>query len=432
VELAPETVDELNKRLILVDTGKPRLAKNILRNVLRRWARRSSDIVETVRELVNEASNAIDYATNGDVDNLGSCMSKYWDLKKAMAGESSGVEPENIKQVLQLLTSSKKIVGGTLCGAGGGGFLALMAADGISQAEIESTLMLMRSEESDIDGFKWHSCTVATEGLVIDTFDCKQRKAELRDKELFTQPDISYMGECPICCLPLSIDVSKSSMMPCCCKSICEGCNYANTKREIEQGLKRRCVYCREPTPKSPEEFDKKIMKRIKKNDPVAMTEMGKKHFGEGDYGKSLEYFTKAAELGDVGAHFGLGLTYKNGKGVDKDMRKAVYHLEQAAIGGHPQARGILALYEKKNGRTERAVKHYIIAANLGEDLAMKPIKQLFVQGIVNKEEYAAALRAHQAAVDATKSAEREKGEAAKFAQAGRGRGPFSCGNNVI
>ncbi|KAL7458249.1 hypothetical protein ACHAWC_009790 [Mediolabrus comicus] len=139
VELTPETVDELNKRLILVDTGKPRLAKNILRNVLRRWARRSADIVETVRELVNEASNAIDYATRGDVNNLGSCMSKYWDLKKTMAGESSGVEPENIKQVLQLLTSSKKIVGGTLCGAGGGGFLALMVADGTSQAEIEST-----------------------------------------------------------------------------------------------------------------------------------------------------------------------------------------------------------------------------------------------------------------------------------------------------
>ncbi len=50
----------------------------------------------------------------------------------------------------------------------GGGFLALMAADGTSQAEIESTVMRMRSEESDMNGFKWHSCTVATEGLVID------------------------------------------------------------------------------------------------------------------------------------------------------------------------------------------------------------------------------------------------------------------------
>src|SRR5210317_1387526 len=31
---------------------------------------------------------------------------------------------------------------------------------------------------------------------------CKKRLAELRDKELFTQPKSSHLGECPICCLP--------------------------------------------------------------------------------------------------------------------------------------------------------------------------------------------------------------------------------------
>ena len=36
----------------------------------------------------------------------------------------------------------------------------------------------------------------------------------------------------------------------------------------------------------------------------------------------------------------------------------------------------------------------------------------LFVEGIASKEDYAAALRGHQAAVDATKSSQREKGEA--------------------
>jgi hypothetical protein len=39
--------------------------------------------------------------------------------------------------------------------------------------------------------------------------------------------------------------------------------------------------------------------------------------------------------------------------------------LEEAAIGGNPFARHNLALIEMKNGRPERAVKHYIIAANL-------------------------------------------------------------------
>ena len=41
----------------------------------------------------------------------------------------------------------------------------------------------------------------------------------------------------------------------------------------------------------------------------------------------------------------------------------------------------------------------------------MKTAKVLFVQGVFSKEEYAAALRGYQAAVDATKSAGREKAE---------------------
>jgi hypothetical protein len=414
VELTEETVGELNIRLILVDTGKPRLAKNILRNVLRRWARRSADIVETVRELVGEASNAIDYAIKGDINKLGSCMSKYWDLKKAMAGESSGVEPESIKQVLQLLTSSKKIVGGTLCGAGGGGFLALMVADGTSQADIESTVMQMRSEESDMDGFKWHSCTIATEGLVIDMFDCKQRKAELRDKELFTQPACSHLGECPICCLPLSIDLKKSLLTSCCCKYICKGCDYANWRREREAGLEHRCPYCRISRKTSQEEALKRVMERIKKKDPVAMTEMGKRHLRGGEYEKALEYYEKAAQLGDVAGQFCFGSLYYEGNGVWKDEEKAVYHFEQAAIGGHPQARGVLAIYEKKNGRFERAAKHYIIAANFGCDISLQQVKALFLQGVVSKDDYATALRGYQAAVDATKSAERKAAEEAE------------------
>ena len=73
--------------------------------------------------------------------------------------------------------------------------------------------------------------------------ECKKRKAENRDRDLFTQPDISHYGECPICCLPLSIDVSKSNMMSCCSKCICDGCNYANQKREHEAGLEPRCAH---------------------------------------------------------------------------------------------------------------------------------------------------------------------------------------------
>ena len=209
--------------------------------------------------------------------------------------------------------------------------------------------------------------------------------------------------------------MKKSTMMGCCCKSICKGCFHANTKRESEEGLEHRCAFCREPLPKSQEEHNKQVMKRVKKNDdPVATTEMGKRYYAENEYGKALKYFTKAAGMGDLEAHCCLGDSYRTGEGVEKDMKKAVYHWEKAATGGHPDARHNLANYDIMNGRPDRAAKHNIIAANLGCDMSLKPIKDLFVEGVVSKDEYAAALRGYQAAVDATKSAEREKAEEAK------------------
>ena len=38
----------------------------------------------------------------------------------------------------------------------------------------------------------------------------------------------------------------RYQMMGCCSKIICDGCSYANKKREIEQWLRHRCAFCRE------------------------------------------------------------------------------------------------------------------------------------------------------------------------------------------
>ena len=76
---------------------------------------------------------------------------------------------------------------------------------------------------------------------------CRKRLAELRDNELFEQPEHSHLGECPLCCLPLPLDPRKSTMMPCCSKTICNGCNYANMTREAEAGMKQhKCAFCRD------------------------------------------------------------------------------------------------------------------------------------------------------------------------------------------
>ena len=241
---------------------------------------------------------------------------------------------------------------------------------------------------------------------------CKKRAAEIRDDQLFRQPDESHLGECPLCCLPLPLDPSKFWVASCCCKHLCIGCEYANKNREREQGLEHKCPYCREPLSKSDKENKKNHMKRVKANDPIALCELGKEYRDEGDYNRAFQYFTKAAELGHADAHFEVSILYQLGQGVGKDEKKRVYHLEEAVIGGHPLARCSLGYEEMSKGRHDRATRHFIIAANLGLDDALEAMKKGFQRGIVSKEDYEVALRGHQAAVDATKSEQREEGYA--------------------
>eukprot|EP00985_Skeletonema_marinoi_P025034 scaffold17964_cov127-Skeletonema_marinoi.AAC.5 len=240
---------------------------------------------------------------------------------------------------------------------------------------------------------------------------CKKRAAELHDELLFKQNESSHFGDCPICFLPLPID-NACPLTGCCSNFICNGCNYANQMREQEENLKHTCPFCRHPLPNSQEEADRNYMKRVEANDPFAMCHMGGKRCDEGDYDGAFEYWTKAAGLGHVAAHFELSCMYRDGKGVEKDKKKELHHLEEAAIGGQLSARFYLGCFEGKSGRHERAMHHFIISASLGEEDSMNSLKNGAYAGLVSEEDFAAALRAHQAAVDATKSPQREAAEA--------------------
>eukprot|EP00984_Skeletonema_dohrnii_P005332 scaffold1874_cov89-Skeletonema_dohrnii-CCMP3373.AAC.9 len=241
--------------------------------------------------------------------------------------------------------------------------------------------------------------------------DCNKRAAELRDELLFKQPESSYLGDCPICCLPMPFDAKKSIMYHCCSKVICDGCDHANRMREIRGKLKFKCPFCRKLTVETDEERDKRWMKRIEANDPAAMNQKGAQQYNKGDYSSAFEHLTKAAELGNVEAHYGLAGMYRDGHGVEKNEKKEIHHFEEAAIGGHPTARCNLGCHEWDNCNIERAVKHWIIAANQGSDESIKLLMAAYRSGMISKEDLATTLRAHQAAVDASKSPQREAAE---------------------
>ena len=248
---------------------------------------------------------------------------------------------------------------------------------------------------------------------------CKKRAAELRDELLFTQPKSSHLGDCPICCLPLPLDSDKINSMFCCSQLLCGGCTHANMISKVEDhrgsSIEMKCLFCRQPS-LSRSEFEWKAMKRVEVNDPVAMYHMALIRAKKGDYQGAFEYYSRGAALGNVAASYGLACMYRGEKGIEKDEKKMVFLLEEAAIGGHPDARYQLGFIEAQNGRNDRAVKHLMIASKLGHDRSIKRLREIYAETkgvVVKKDDLVAALQGYQAAIDAMKSSQRT--EADKF-----------------
>jgi fucokinase len=117
VALNEQTHAELAERLVLVYTGQQRLAKNLLRNVMRRWMNRDPEMVWIQQEIARLALAMRDALLAGDLDVLGGLLGEHWTLNKRMDPGCTNPLIDDMFQAMAPL-----IRGGKLAGAGGGGF----------------------------------------------------------------------------------------------------------------------------------------------------------------------------------------------------------------------------------------------------------------------------------------------------------------------
>ena len=140
----------VNSSLRLAYTGTCRLAKNLLDNVLKRWHARRPDVVDAATRLVHTATDAGDALRESDRHKLGATLDEYWRLKKVMAADDERVEPPNVSSLLAALRPH--ILGASLCGAGGGGFLAFVPADASNLPDFHSHDLRVYTPTLDTDG----------------------------------------------------------------------------------------------------------------------------------------------------------------------------------------------------------------------------------------------------------------------------------------
>ena len=242
---------------------------------------------------------------------------------------------------------------------------------------------------------------------------CKQRAAELKDKRLYSQgverPEGAF---CPICALPIPIPMLEHSVnMACCMKRVCHGCYVAAEKRGMLD-----CLFCRTPRPDNNGDALAMIQARVEKKDPAAIYKLGDSYF-RGDLGlqkdlqRAVGLWEEAAEVGSVDALHNLGVLYDFGDGVQKDEAKTVQFWIKAAMQGHVESRFNLGCFEGKKGNYDRAVRHWLISAKMGDKDSIENIKTTFMAGFATKEQYAEALRGYQDAVEETKSHDRDEGK---------------------
>uniref|UniRef100_A0A674MS94 Fucose kinase n=1 Tax=Takifugu rubripes TaxID=31033 RepID=A0A674MS94_TAKRU len=150
----------LEQHLLLVYTGKTRLARNLLQDVVRSWYSRLPAIVQNAHDLVANAEQCAKACLEGSLSRLGACLDQFWRLKKVMA---PGCEPASVKTMMEAL--KPLVLGQTLAGAGGGGFLCVLTRE---PQQREKVLQVLNNTPG-LGDFSIHYVEVDMDGISAST-----------------------------------------------------------------------------------------------------------------------------------------------------------------------------------------------------------------------------------------------------------------------
>lgn len=158
LSLTQDFLSVLQQHLLLVYTGKTRLARNLLQDVVRSWYARLPSIVQNAEQLVTNAEECAEACRDGSLLRLGECMNTYWQQKKLMA---PGCEPAAVRSMMNALQPLS--LGQSLAGAGGGGFLFLLTREPQQKEAVREILINIQG----IGSFSVHSVELDMDGISI-------------------------------------------------------------------------------------------------------------------------------------------------------------------------------------------------------------------------------------------------------------------------
>jgi len=127
--------DYANKANLLYYTGLTRLAKNILQEIVRGMFLNNREELEILRDLEANALATFDAVQRADWNGLCTCVATNWTLNKRL---DAGTNTPGVQAILDQI--GDYLAGAKLLGAGGGGYLLMMAKDEDAAIRIRQTL----------------------------------------------------------------------------------------------------------------------------------------------------------------------------------------------------------------------------------------------------------------------------------------------------
>jgi galactokinase/mevalonate kinase-like predicted kinase len=155
----PRALAELKERAILYYTGRRRLARNILRGVVGRYLSGEPAVIDIVHRLKAAAHGMAADLARGDIDAFARGVLRNWELKKAIDPGATNRWIESVfAPLVPLLT------GYELPGAGGGGYLFLIARSPSAAKRVRA--MLKRNPAGALARF--YEFDIDTRGLTVE------------------------------------------------------------------------------------------------------------------------------------------------------------------------------------------------------------------------------------------------------------------------
>ncbi len=157
VAWSDERQSEFCQHMVLYNTSIQRMAKDLLRQVVSRYLARETatiQVLHSIKTLAVEMSYAM---VEGDWKHLGELLNRHWQLNQIL-------DPNTANAPINAILDRARpyIHGAKLAGAGGGGFLMLLARDPEAAAALRTVLEREAPERGGVVSYR-----IASEGLRV-------------------------------------------------------------------------------------------------------------------------------------------------------------------------------------------------------------------------------------------------------------------------